>query len=335
MTAIDKGVLKDAVSKRTAYILENKETITMNECRKILEEDLGLPEKSLRSEKAYVKELIEAVMSSAVAEEPKAPSQACEQEAQQDSEEAPAKHKKAEAEIGEDGEPLRKKLKTKEKKIKKKNESKSQEEKPQAGKEYGQEVQKLKRICKSATITVPPSVYTRVTEEQDVVDRLKALLQKHGLSEHATSDEIAQVRKDLQKQRDLDGIDTSNILSVGRGRRAAAAVPCKYSYENNKDFLDSNTHDEKSDDDNAKPANVSPGSLKQQQKVAKALEVSEASDSDGQECSDDEASSQPSNYDITASSEGEDSNMQGVERKASASQCMKKRHFSQWSDDDE
>lgn len=73
------------------------------------------------------------------------------------------------------------------------------------GKEYGREVQKLKRICKSATITVPPSVYTRVTEEQDVVDRLKALLQKHGLSEHATSDEIAQLRRDLQKQRDLDG----------------------------------------------------------------------------------------------------------------------------------
>ncbi len=97
---------------------------------------------------------------------------------------------------------------------------------------------------------------------------------------------------------------------------------------------------EKADNENAKPANVSPGkgihavvhnlmslllqvngrpstvciagSLKrQQQKVAKVLEVSEASDSDGQECSDDETSSQPGNYDITASSEGEDSNMQG------------------------
>ena len=73
------------------------------------------------------------------------------------------------------------------------------------GKEYGREVQKLKRTCKLASITVPPSVYTRVTEEQDVVDRLKALLQKHGLSEQATSDEIAQVRNDLQKQRDLEG----------------------------------------------------------------------------------------------------------------------------------
>lgn len=35
----------------------------MNECRKILEDDLGLPEKSLKSEKAYVKELIEVMVS--------------------------------------------------------------------------------------------------------------------------------------------------------------------------------------------------------------------------------------------------------------------------------
>lgn len=55
------------------------------------------------------------------------------------------------------------------------------------------------------------------------------------------------------------------------------------------------------------------GSAKQQQKAATVLEVSEPSNSDGQESSDDEASRQPSNYDITASSEGEDSNMQGKE----------------------
>ena len=55
------------------------------------------------------------------------------------------------------------------------------------------------------------------------------------------------------------------------------------------------------------------GSLKQQQKAATVLRVSEPSDSDGQELSDDEASSQPSNHDITASSEGEDMDIQGKE----------------------
>lgn len=74
-----------------------------------------------------------------------------------------------------------------------------------AGKEYGREVQKLKRICKAATITIPPSVYTRVKEERDVVERLTAVLEKHGLSQDSSLDDIATVRKDLQKQRDLDG----------------------------------------------------------------------------------------------------------------------------------
>lgn len=35
----------------------------MNVCRKLLEEDLGLPQKSLKNEKAYLKELIEVMIS--------------------------------------------------------------------------------------------------------------------------------------------------------------------------------------------------------------------------------------------------------------------------------
>lgn len=73
------------------------------------------------------------------------------------------------------------------------------------GKEYGSKVQKLRRVCKAATIAVPPSVYTRVTSEQDVVDRLKDLLSKHGLSKDSTADEIARVKRTLKKERDLDG----------------------------------------------------------------------------------------------------------------------------------
>jgi hypothetical protein len=74
-----------------------------------------------------------------------------------------------------------------------------------SGKEYGPRVAKLKRICRAATITVPPSVYTRVSGEADVVERLRALLRKHGLSEQCGQEDIARARKQLQKQRDLEG----------------------------------------------------------------------------------------------------------------------------------
>ena len=75
----------------------------------------------------------QGVLSSAAAEKPKAPPQAAgEQRAQQDSEEAPAKHRKPKVETGEDDGPVPKKLKVKGKKGKK-SEGKSQEEKSQAG----------------------------------------------------------------------------------------------------------------------------------------------------------------------------------------------------------
>ena len=74
-----------------------------------------------------------------------------------------------------------------------------------AAKEYGSKVQKLKRVCKAATIAVPPSVYTRVTSEQDVIQRLKDLLSRYGLAKDSSAEEVARVKRKLKKERDLDG----------------------------------------------------------------------------------------------------------------------------------
>ena len=74
-----------------------------------------------------------------------------------------------------------------------------------AAREYGPKVQRLKRICKAATITIPPSVYARVTSEQDVITRLKDLLSKHGLAKDSSPEDIARVKRTLKKERDLDG----------------------------------------------------------------------------------------------------------------------------------
>ena len=72
-------------------------------------------------------------------------------------------------------------------------------------KEYGPKVQRLKRICKAATIAIPPSIYVRVTSEQDVITRLKALLSKHALARDSSPEDIARVKRTLKKERDLDG----------------------------------------------------------------------------------------------------------------------------------
>lgn len=74
-----------------------------------------------------------------------------------------------------------------------------------AGKGYGSKVQKLRQVCKAATIAIPPSVYTRVTSEQDVIQRLKELLSKYGLAKNSSAEEVARVKRNLKKERDLDG----------------------------------------------------------------------------------------------------------------------------------
>ena len=126
----------------------------MNQCRKMLEEDMGLPEKSLKGEKEYVKELIDKVVclrccafecyiasyslaftacgsvlqvftSNAAAEEPAAPSEGGEDdEAAHASEKGSPKQMKVRRKVSKEDEFSRKKLKHKEakKKVQRKEE---------------------------------------------------------------------------------------------------------------------------------------------------------------------------------------------------------------------
>ena len=125
----------------------------MNQCRKLLEEDMGLPEKSLKSEKEYVKELIDKVgpvviscfqkdcisseldlhvtvlqlfSGNTAGEEPVAPSQESEDDAAEPAFDSNSpKQKKARRKSSEDDGSSRKRLKQKEvkaKKVKRKDE---------------------------------------------------------------------------------------------------------------------------------------------------------------------------------------------------------------------
>eukprot|EP00955_Chlamydomonas_euryale_P078695 363193-Chlamydomonas_euryale.AAC.13 len=97
---------------------------------------------------------------------------------------------------------------------------------PGPRKAYSKRVEKLRTICKQATITIPPGVYAKNSgSEGDLVRALGQLLEKHELCPTSSASEIQAVRKQIQTQKDLDGIDMSNIISTGgrRPRRAAAA----------------------------------------------------------------------------------------------------------------
>jgi len=56
---------------------------------------------------------------------------------------------------------------------------------------------------------------------------LLARLEKYGLGEYSGPGEIAKAKQRIQLERDLEGIDTSNIISVERAGRRAAPINFK------------------------------------------------------------------------------------------------------------
>lgn len=83
-------------------------------------------------------------------------------------------------------------------------------------------------LCTAALRVVPPP---QNKDPASLRAALQQLLSDQGLSEHSEARAIARVKAQLERERDLEGIDTSNIIEEegGRGsrRRAAARVDYK------------------------------------------------------------------------------------------------------------
>ncbi|GFH16272.1 uncharacterized protein HaLaN_12659, partial [Haematococcus lacustris] len=91
-------------------------------------------------------------------------------------------------------------------------------------KKYSGKVEKLRNICRLASVKIPPGVY-KAKSDAGVEEALQALLSKHGLNASSSEAKISQVKKKLEKERELDGMDMGNIISTSsRPRRATAAV---------------------------------------------------------------------------------------------------------------
>ncbi|KAA8538488.1 hypothetical protein F0562_028141 [Nyssa sinensis] len=96
---------------------------------------------------------------------------------------------------------------------------------------YGKKVESLKSIIKSCGMSVPPSVYRRAKQapenkrEAFLIKELAEILSREGLSTNPTEKEIKEVRKRKERAKELEGIDTSNIVSSSRRRSTSSFVP--------------------------------------------------------------------------------------------------------------
>ncbi|GKU87653.1 hypothetical protein SLEP1_g2016 [Rubroshorea leprosula] len=123
---------------------------------------------------------------------------------------------------------------------------------------YGKHVEHLKSVIKSCAMSVPPAIYKKAKQapenkrEAVLIKELEGILSKEGLSPNPTEKEIKEVRKRKERAKELEGIDTSNIVSNSRRRSTTSFVPPpkpKITDASDDDDTDDDNDDDNDDDD--------------------------------------------------------------------------------------
>lgn len=117
---------------------------------------------------------------------------------------------------------------------------------------YSKQVEHLRSVIKACGMNVSPSIYKKAKnapsgkQEAVLVKELESMLKREGLTPQATEKEIKAVRRKKDKLKDLEGIDSSNIISESRGRRSTSAsfYANKYSPARSDDKVDDEDDDE-------------------------------------------------------------------------------------------
>lgn len=96
---------------------------------------------------------------------------------------------------------------------------------------YGKKVELLKSIIKSCGMSVAPTVYKKAKQvsedkrEAFLIKELQEVLSKEGLSSKPTEKEIKEVKRRKERAKELEGIDTSNIVLGSRRRSTSHFIP--------------------------------------------------------------------------------------------------------------
>ena len=88
-------------------------------------------------------------------------------------------------------------------------------------------VSKLRKLCKDAGITKATHVFMKFKTNLEREDALEKLLGERALDIRATAKELAKVKEDIEREKDLEDIDASNIIEGGRRRNTRTQVSYK------------------------------------------------------------------------------------------------------------
>ena len=203
--------VKRAIQSRRKFIVEKKNELGEKSFRRLLETDLRLSKRQLDEPtvKETIGKLLLGVIESGTLEEE-------EEDSEEDSEED-------EYSEDDDEDEAKVLLKRKRKKSEKQptRKTKTETETPNA------KVSKLRKLCKDAGITKATHVFMKFKTNLEREDALEKLLGERALDIRATAKELAKVKEDIEREKDLEDIDASNIIEGGRRRNTRTHVSYK------------------------------------------------------------------------------------------------------------
>ena len=250
--------VKRAIQSRTKFIIEKKNELGEKSFRRLLEKDLRLNKRQLDepSVKETIGKLLLRVIESGTLEDEDGSDDSEEDEYSEDDEE--------EAKL-----LLKRKRKKSEKQPTRK--TKTETETPNA------KVSKLRKLCKDAGITKATHVFMKFKTNLEREEALERLLGERALDIRATAKECAKVKEDIEREKDLEDIDASNIIEGGRRRNTRTQVSYK--------GLDASETEEEEEEEEESDVEIESDSdeerkkLKKKKKEKKTLKKKSSSDS--------------------------------------------------------
>ena len=204
--------VKRAIQSRRKFIVEKKNELGEKSFRRLLETDLRLSKRQL--DEPTVKETIGKLLLKVI-------ERGTTLEEEEDSEEESDEDEYSEDDDEDDQAKVLVKRKRKKSEKQPTRERKTETETPNA------KVSKLRKLCKDAGITKATHVFMKFKTNLEREDALEKLLGERALDIRATAKELAKVKEDIEREKDLEDIDASNIIEGGRRRNTRTQVSYK------------------------------------------------------------------------------------------------------------
>jgi len=201
--------VKRAIREKIEFIQSKKDELGEKGFRRVLERDLNLPKRALDEEpmKGAIGKLLMRVIETGTVEDDE------EEEDEDDDDDETDEEEEEDFSDSEEAKPKKKKVKAQQQQKKKTAKAETlTKEAPNAT------VSKLRQMCKDAGITKATHVFMKYKTNEERQTELEKLLGEYDLDIRSSSKDVAKVKAKIERDKDLEDIDASNIIEGGRRR---------------------------------------------------------------------------------------------------------------------